>query len=73
MVQEKQAVVEFNGAHQLLFYADDVNKLRDNTDTVTDTSDRVGPYVNTKKTKYSLLSPRQNAGPNHYIKIENKL
>jgi hypothetical protein len=50
------------GAHQLLAYADDVNLLGDNIDTIKkntetliDASKEVGPKMNTEKTKYMLL------------------
>jgi hypothetical protein len=33
-VQENQLRVQFNWAHQLLVYADDVNLLRDNINTI---------------------------------------
>jgi hypothetical protein len=61
--------LKLNGTHQLLVYADDVNLLRDNIDaikknmeTLIDASKEVGLEVNTKKTKYMLLSRYQNAG-----------
>jgi hypothetical protein len=36
-VQENQVVLKLNGTHQLLAYADDVNVLGDNTDTIKKT------------------------------------
>jgi hypothetical protein len=33
-VQENQVRLKFNGTHQLLAYADDVNLLEDNLDTI---------------------------------------
>jgi hypothetical protein len=46
--------LELNGTHRLLVYADDVNLLGDNTDTIkknartlTDTTKEVGLEVNT--------------------------
>jgi hypothetical protein len=53
-------VLKLNGTHLLLVYADDVNLLGDNIDTIK---------KNAEKTKYMLLSHHQNAGQNHNIKI----
>jgi hypothetical protein len=68
-VQENQVVLKLNGTHQLLVYADDVNLLGDhidttkrNTEALIDATKEVGLEVNTEKTKYMLLSRRQNAG-----------
>jgi hypothetical protein len=58
--------LKLNGAHQLMIYADDVNLLADNIDTIrktetlTDASKEVGLEVNTEKTKYTLLAHHQN-------------
>jgi hypothetical protein len=77
--QEDQAEMKLNGTHQLLVYADDVNLLGDNIDTIKrntetliDDSKEIGLEVNTEKTKYMLLSRPQNAGQNHDIKIANR-
>jgi hypothetical protein len=65
--------------HQLLVYADDVNLLGDNTDTIkkkteslSDASKEVGLDVNAEKIKYMLLSHHQNVGHNHDMKITNR-
>jgi hypothetical protein len=75
-VQENQEGLKSNGAHQLLAYADDVNLLADNIDTLkknTETSinasKEVGQEINVEKTKYMLLSRHRNAGQNLDIKI----
>jgi hypothetical protein len=56
---ENQAGLKLNGTHQLLAYADDVNLLGDNIDTIkknTETligdSEEVGLEINVETTKY---------------------
>jgi hypothetical protein len=63
--------LKLNGTHQLLAYADDVNLLGDNIDTIKKTTEtliyankEVGLEVKIEKTKYMLLSHHQNAGQN---------
>jgi hypothetical protein len=79
-VQEIQVGMKLNGTHQLL-YADDANLLDDNIDTIKeitqtliDSSKEVGLEVNTEMTKYEyiLLSYQQNVGQYHDIKIANR-
>jgi hypothetical protein len=78
-VQENQVGLKFNGTHQLLAYADDVNLLGDNIDTIEknietliDASKEVGLEINIEETKYMLLSRHQNAGQNRDIEIANR-
>jgi hypothetical protein len=77
--QENQVGLKLNGTHQLLAYADDVNQLGDNIDTIKentqtliDASKEVGLEINVEKTKYMLLPHYQNAGQNRDIKIANR-
>jgi hypothetical protein len=68
-VKENQVGLNLNGTHQLLAYADDVNLLRDNIETImknmeilTDASKEVGLEINVEKNKYMFLSRHQNVG-----------
>jgi hypothetical protein len=61
--------LKLNGTHQLLAYADDVNLLGDNidtmkknTETLTDASKEFGLEVNTEKSRHTFLSRHKNAG-----------
>jgi hypothetical protein len=60
-VQKNQVGLKLSGAHQLLVYADDVNLLGDdretimkNTQTLIDAGKEVGLEVNTEKTKFCI-------------------
>jgi hypothetical protein len=67
-VQENKEGLKLNGTQQLLAYADVVNLLEDNIDTIkkkTETliyaSKEVGLEANAEKTKCMLLSPECRA------------
>jgi hypothetical protein len=77
-VQENQVGLKLNRTHQLMFYAVDVNlmgenidTIRNNTETLIDTNYNAGLEENAEKAKYVLLSHQQNAEQNHDIKIAN--
>jgi hypothetical protein len=71
--------LKLNGTHQLLVYADGLNLLGDNRDTIkknldalTDHSKEICLEVNRKKTKSKMISPHRNVGQNLNIKKANR-
>jgi hypothetical protein len=68
---------KLNGPHQLLLYADDVNLLGDNIDTIkktgilVDARKEAGLEVNADRTKYMFVSGHQNVGQNRDRSFEN--
>ncbi|KAJ4429743.1 hypothetical protein ANN_21947 [Periplaneta americana] len=75
-VQDNRQGLELNGLHQLLVYADDVNMLgenpqtiRENAEILVEGSKATGLEVNPEKTKYMIMSRDQNNIRNETIKI----
>jgi hypothetical protein len=77
-VQKNQVGLKLNGTYQLLVYADDVNLLGDdietikkNTQTLIDGGKEVGLEVNTEKTKHilNLLFPMQTLEIPHNFQL----
>ena len=70
--------LDMNSKYQLLVYADDVNKLgenlqtiRKNTEIFIKSSMDIGLEVNSEKTKYMITSRQQNITQNPNVVNEN--
>jgi hypothetical protein len=77
--QENEVDLELNGTHQLLVYADNTDLfgdsiciIKENTETLLETSRDVGLEINAEKTKYMIMSLHTNSGQNQNIRIANE-
>jgi hypothetical protein len=71
--------MKLNGTHQLLLYANDlnfldnnINTIKENIETFLEASMDVGVEIYAKKTKYMIMSHHENSGQNQNIRIINE-
>jgi hypothetical protein len=77
-VHKKEVRLKLNGTHQLLVYANNINILGVNINTINKNIEALNNISKddglevTEKTKYMLTSHHQNAGYNHNTEMANR-
>jgi hypothetical protein len=78
-VQENEVILEMNGTHQLLVYADitlldnSIDTVKEKTATILESIRDVGLEINAEKTKYMIMFRHPNSGQNQNTRIANEL
>jgi hypothetical protein len=77
-VQVNQDVLKWNGTHQLLSYANDVNILgvrvhtvKENAEALLVATKEIVQELDADKAKYMFMSRNRNTGQGHGVKINN--
>ena len=70
--------MKLNGTHQILAYANDVNRLggtahtvKENAEALLGATKEIGLEAKADKTKYMVMTRYRNAGWGHSLKIDN--
>jgi hypothetical protein len=60
-------------AYDINLLGDSVNTIKENSETLLETSRDIGLEINAEKTKYMIMSRHPNSGQNHNIRTANEL